>query len=84
MHLLTLYIVKNEKGLIMEFIEKAKVRLEHWISHNEHHEEEYEDFARQLENAGQDEAAGHIRKMMEFTRQGTDCLRKSVDAIKNG
>ena len=33
----------------MDFIEKTKVRLEHWISHNEHHLEEYEMFAKQLE-----------------------------------
>jgi len=68
----------------MESIEKAKVRLAHWISHNDHHEEEYEAFAQQLESAGQGAAAGHVREMIEYTRQGTDCLRKSLDAINNG
>ena len=68
----------------MEFTEKAKVRIEHWIGHNDHHEDEYEAFAQQLEDAGQDKAADHIRKMIEYTRQGTDCLRKSLDAIDKG
>ena len=36
----------------MEVYEKAKIRLEHWITHNDHHEEEYEMFAEQLESQG--------------------------------
>ena len=30
----------------MEFDEKAKVRIEHWIHHNEHHNEDYEEYAK--------------------------------------
>jgi hypothetical protein len=33
----------------MEFIEKAKVRLDHWIHHSDYHNEEYESFAEELE-----------------------------------
>ena len=36
----------------MDIIEKAKIRLEHWIHHNEHHGEDYEAFAEELEKAG--------------------------------
>jgi len=32
----------------MDFIEKARLRLEHWITHNDHHQYEYEMFAEQL------------------------------------
>ena len=35
----------------MDFMEKAKIRLDHWISHNDSHCEEYEAFAKQLEEA---------------------------------
>ena len=35
----------------MDFAEKAKIRLEHWKSHNDHHQEEYQIFADHLEDA---------------------------------
>jgi hypothetical protein len=42
----------------MEFTEKAKIILERWISHSDHHLEEYEAFADELEGAGKTES-GH-------------------------
>ena len=48
----------------MEFVEKSKIRLEHWITHNDHHHEEYNLFAEQLEDAGKTESAKAIRKMV--------------------
>ncbi|MFP4036637.1 MAG: hypothetical protein ACLFUE_03870 [Desulfobacteraceae bacterium] len=65
----------------MDFIEKARIRIEHWIEHNEQHQEEYEIFADQLEDAGKGESAGHIREMTRLTAQGTDCLRKALAAL---
>ena len=64
----------------MDFVEKAKIRIGHWINHNDHHLEEYELFAEQLEEAGRDKSAKDIRRMMEMTVNGTDCLR---DALNN-
>jgi predicted nuclease with TOPRIM domain len=64
----------------MDFVERAKIRIGHWITHNDHHLEEYELFAEQLEEAGMNESANDIRQMMEMTVKGTDCLR---DALKN-
>jgi len=66
----------------MDFIEKAKIRLEHWITHNDHHEEEYEMFVEQLEEAGKKESAEHVRKMVEFTAKSTDCLREALKALE--
>ena len=65
----------------MEFAEKAKVRLEHWITHNDHHHEEYEMFAEQLEGAGKDESAGHIREMIDLSSRSTECLRKALKGL---
>ena len=65
----------------MDLVEKGKIRIEHWITHNEHHEEEYVMFAEQLEGAGQTESATHIREMIELTSRCTDCLRKSLKAL---
>lgn len=64
----------------MEFVEKAKIRLEHWITHNDHHHEEYDLFADQLEDAGKSESAKAIREMIKLSAKTNDCLR---DALKN-
>ena len=62
----------------MELIEKARIRLEHWISHSDHHYEEYEIFADQLEEAGKAESAKWIREMMTLTSKSTECLREAL------
>ena len=64
----------------MDFLEKARIRLEHWISHSEHHREEYEMFAEQLEESGKKESARSIREMIDLESRSTDCLRA---ALKN-
>lgn len=66
----------------MEFMEKAKERIEHWIHHSEHHNEEYEMFAEQLEEAGNSESAGYIREMIDLTSKSTKCLRKALEALE--
>jgi hypothetical protein len=45
------------KGVVMDAIERARIRLESWIFHNEHHQEEYESLITLLEDAGRSEAA---------------------------
>jgi len=65
---------------IMEFGEKAKIRLEHWITHNDHHHEEYDLFAEQLEDAGKTASAKAIREMIELSEKSNQCLR---DALKS-
>ena len=66
----------------MEFIEKAKVRIEHWIHHNDHHGEEYELFADQLEEAGKKESARFIREMIELSAKSNDCLKNALKALE--
>lgn len=65
----------------MEFVEKAKIRLEHWLSHNEHHLEEYEDFAEQLESAGKSESARLIREMVDHSALSSECMKKALRAL---
>ena len=65
----------------MDFIEKAKIRLEHWITHNDHHQEEYEMFAEQLEQADRNESAKFVREMIELNSKSNDCLRKALEAL---
>lgn len=65
----------------MDFIEKATIRLEHWITHNDHHQEEYEMFAEQLEEAGKKESAEQVREMISLTSKSTDCLRNALKAL---
>jgi hypothetical protein len=67
--------------LLMDFVEKARIRLEHWTSHNDQHMEEYDLFAEQLEKAGKAESANHVRDMIHFASKGTECLRKALAAL---
>ncbi len=66
----------------MEFIEKARVMLQHWITHNDHHQEEYEIFANQLEGAGKAESARYVREMIEFTSKSTESLKKALKELE--
>ena len=66
----------------MDFEEKAKIRLEHWISHNDHHQEEYEMFAEQLEDAGKKESAEQIRQLADLTARSTESLHKALKALE--
>jgi hypothetical protein len=67
--------------LLMDFVEKARIRLEHWTSHNDQHMEEYDRFAEQLEKAGKAESANHVREMIQFASMGTECLKKALSAL---
>ncbi len=67
----------------MDFVEKAKLRLEHWITHNEHHQEDYEAFIAQLQESGMQESADHIQEMMALTAKSTECLRKALNALES-
>ena len=66
----------------MEFVEKAQVRLNHWIAHNDSHQEEYERFAAELEEAGKRASAGQIREMVALSKRANDCLRKALEALE--
>jgi uncharacterized protein (TIGR02996 family) len=65
----------------MDVVEKARIRLEHWITHNDHHQEEYEMFADQLEESGRKERAQFIREMISLSAKSTECLRKALKAL---
>jgi hypothetical protein len=65
----------------MDFVSKARIRLEHWIGHNEHHLEDYQQFADELEANGQEQSAGSIREMIDLTRQSTDSLRRALSRL---
>lgn len=65
----------------MDFREKARIRLQHWINHNEHHEEEYHSFVGELESAGMEESGRHVKDMIALTAKGTEALKKALKAL---
>lgn len=65
----------------MEVVDRAAVRIKHWMEHNGHHLEEYDAFAKHLEDSGIGASARHIREMAELTRKAGDCLRKALLAL---
>lgn len=66
----------------MDFIEKARIRIEHWITHNNNHKEEYEAFAEQLEEEGKKESSEHVRKMIEMIVRSNECLRNASKTLE--
>ena len=58
----------------MDFTEKARMQIEHWIRHNEDHLQEYETFAHELEIAGKKDSAGYIREMAALMVKSNDRL----------
>ena len=67
----------------MDFVERASLRLKHWIDHNEKHREEYADFAAQLEQAGKQASAVHVREMAELAAKSNDLLGKALKALES-
>ena len=65
----------------MEFVEKSKIILDRWISHSDHHLEEYEVFADELEEVGKLESAEAVREMAELTSKGAECLKRALKAL---
>lgn len=65
----------------MDAMEKAKIRLEHWIAHNNDHQRDYELFAQDLAESGKTESAAHIREMIDLNSKCTECLRRALQAL---
>ncbi|MFZ7112990.1 MAG: hypothetical protein ACOWYE_15005 [Desulfatiglandales bacterium] len=65
----------------MEFLERARIRMEHWISHNDHHQEDYSAFAAELERAEKTASAQYIREMIEINARCTECLKRALEAL---
>ncbi len=65
----------------MDFLEKASVRMKHWLDHNHHHEEEYDSFALQLEQSNQAASAQWIREMISLAKKSSSCLEKALEAL---
>ena len=67
----------------MEFLEKAAVRIEHWMEHNDSHRREYEKFAAELDEANAAASAGYIREMAELEKRSRECLEKALEALRS-
>jgi hypothetical protein len=65
----------------MELTEKARIRIEHWLKHNESHLNNYREFAEELESAGLSVSAGHIREMISWSIESNQCLNNALNAL---
>jgi hypothetical protein len=66
----------------MDFAEKAAVRLKRWITHNDSHQQEYQRFAAELDEAGKTESARQIREMVALSKRSNECLRRALEALE--
>lgn len=67
----------------MDSLEKARIRMEHWIEHNNQHQQEYESLIQELEKAGKEKAASEVRTMSELTGKGSEHLRQAIAALQD-
>jgi hypothetical protein len=74
-------VLSMEEESTMEFVEKARIRLEHWIHHSEDHYQEYVSFAKELEDAGKIESARHLKEMISLTTRSTEYMKKAMKAL---
>ena len=65
----------------MEFLERAAVRMKHWMEHNDSHQREYEKFAAELDEADAAASAGYIREMAQLEKKSKECLRKALEVL---
>jgi hypothetical protein len=65
----------------MEFQEKAKIRIQHWLAHNEGHLSDYEEFAGQMETAGFKTSARHIREMIAWAAKSNNSMREALNSL---
>ncbi len=68
-------------GDMMEYTEKVRKRLEHWLEHNEKHIEEYKKLAAELKTKGYDSAANYILKLVEHTNRMNEEIKNALDKI---
>jgi hypothetical protein len=65
----------------MEFLEKATVRMKHWMEHNDSHRREYETFAAELDEANAAASAGYIRELAQLEQKSKECLQQALEAL---
>ncbi len=65
----------------MEFLEKAAVRMKHWMEHNDSHRREYEKFAAELDEANAAASAGCIRELARLEQKSKECLQQALEAL---
>ena len=66
----------------MDPVDKARIRLREWIHHAEHHIEDYEKLAKELECLGKRESAQEVRRVIELAAQQKMILGKALEALE--
>lgn len=65
----------------MESIEKAKIRIDHWIEHNKDHLQEYEALAEELESVGKYESARSLHEVTALTARSNECMNCALKTL---
>ncbi len=65
----------------MDYMEKLKKRLNHWMEHNNKHMEEYEKLAEELKSKGLDDVANYILNLIKHTEKMNEDLKKALEEL---
>ncbi len=60
----------------MDFKEKLKIRVEHWLEHNDKHCEEYSNFAKELQEHGLSEQKQYLERVVDLTKEISSLFKK--------
>jgi len=77
-----LYILEKGGEIIMDVIEKAKIRLEHWLEHNLQHINEYQEFIKVLKEAGKEKSARYMEEMVQYIVKSNESLKNALKALE--
>jgi len=66
----------------MDFVQKAKIRLEHWLEHNLHHIDEYQEFIKALKEAGKEKSARYVEEMVDYLIKSNESIKSALKALE--
>jgi hypothetical protein len=65
----------------MDDLTKTIIRIHHWVSHGLDHLQDYQKAADVLIQAGQEEAAAEMRRVVELEREATTHINRAADIL---
>ncbi|MFH0822752.1 MAG: hypothetical protein V2B18_08360 [Pseudomonadota bacterium] len=65
----------------MDEIQKNRIRIKHWITHNDDHLKGYEEVAATLRSHGQNDAADKIENAAEFIGSANRAFEEALECL---
>ena len=67
---------------ISPVIDKSKVLMPYWIRHNSDHIEHYKGWLKKLEDAGYNDIAEDIKKVIQYSEEMNKCIESAIKKLQ--